>query len=65
MWTKKVVVDCYGPDSEEFVEHIMNHVRTVMNSGLFNVDAEQDVHDHDANDECSECYDLHDNSRRS
>ncbi len=63
MYTKKVVVDVYGPDMEEFVEHIMNHAKTA--SQAFNIDMEQDVHDHDSHEDCGECYDIHDNSRRA
>ena len=62
-WSRKVVVDIQGPDQDVFAEHIMNHIRTT--SGAFNVDAEQDWHDHDLNDDCSDCYEIHDNSRRS
>lgn len=64
-WSRKVVVDVQGPDAGEFTEHIMNHIRTVGNSGTFNVDMEQDWHDHDLSEDCSECYDIHDNSRRA
>ncbi len=48
---------------EEFVEHIMNHAKTA--SQAFNIDMEQDVHDHDPDEDCGECYDIHDNSRRA
>lgn len=62
-YTQKVVVDVYGPDKEEFVTHIMNHVKTAKTA--FNVDIDQEVHDHDDSEECSHCYELYDNERRA
>lgn len=62
-WSRKVVVDVQGPDAGEFANHIMNHIRTA--SSAFNVDMEQDWHDHDLSDDCSECYEIYENSRRA
>lgn len=62
-WSKKVVIDVMGPDQAEFANHVLKHVNTTKTA--FNVDVDADWHDHDDSEECSTCYELYDNERRS